>query len=78
MLFFIGLVEKLGTDKLELELSANTDSVARLMRQLGGRGQEWEQALNPEKLTITVNKQFSTLAQKLFPGDEVAFVPKGE
>ena len=72
------MVEKLGTEKPELGLSDNTDSVDRLIRHPGKRSQEWEQALNPEKLTVTVNKQISTIAQKLFPGDEVALVPKGE
>lgn len=76
VLFFIGLVEKLGTEKLELDLSSETDTVGKLIQQLAQNGSEWQQALAIEKLTITVNKQFSTADQKLFHQDEVALVPK--
>lgn len=77
VLFFIGLVEALGTEKLELELTRETDDVAKLIQQLEKRGDAWQQALDAENLTITVNRQFATLEQKLFHGDEVALVPKG-
>ena len=76
VLFFIGLVDELGLEKLVIKLSDNNQRVADVIQQLAQKGEEWKEALNPERLTITVNKQFSTVDQKLFNGDEVAFVPK--
>jgi molybdopterin converting factor small subunit len=76
VLFFIGLVDALGLEKLELDLSDDTQRVEDVIQLLAGKGENWKEALNPERLTITVNKQFSNVDQKLFNGDEVAFVPK--
>ncbi len=76
VLFFIGLVDVLGLEKLELDLSDDTQRVEDVIQLLADKGEGWKEALNPEHLTITVNKQFSNVDQKLFNGDEVAFVPK--
>ncbi len=76
VLFFIGLVDELGLEKLVIKLSDNNQRVADVIQQLAQKGEEWKEALDPERLTITVNKQFSTVDQKLFNGDKVAFVPK--
>ncbi len=76
VLFFIGLVELLGTESLELELDDAIQNVSELIDNLAARGENWAQALDKQRLTITVNKQFSSLDQKLFDGDEVALVPK--
>jgi len=76
VLFFIGLVDALAVEKLEMKLSGDNQRVTDVIQQLAQKGEEWKQALNPVRLTITVNKQFSNIDQKLFNGDEVAFVPK--
>jgi DUF971 family protein/molybdopterin converting factor small subunit len=76
VLFFIGLVELLGTESLMLELDDDIQNISQLIDQLTAKGENWTQALDKQKLTITVNKQFSSLDQVLFDGDEVALVPK--
>jgi DUF971 family protein/molybdopterin converting factor small subunit len=76
VLFFIGLVDDLGTERLQLELTQDIDTVAKLIQHLSERGEKWKKGLNPGKLTLTVNKQFCNLEQKLFYGDEIALVPK--
>jgi DUF971 family protein/molybdopterin converting factor small subunit len=76
VLFFIGLVETLGMDSLELQLDAAQETVSDLIEHLAEKGESWKQALNKESLTVTVNKQFAPLNQRLFDGDEVALVPK--
>lgn len=78
VLFFITLVERLGLEKLELDLGAGVHRVADVIQQLRQRGDDWDAALQPETLTITVNRQFSSLEQQLYNGDEIAFVPKAE
>ena len=75
ILFFISLVETLGTEKLEMDLSDDIQRVSDVIKKLTEKGDEWKEALNAG-LTITVNKQFSSIDQKLFNGDEVALVPK--
>ncbi|MCK5663168.1 MAG: DUF971 domain-containing protein [Thiotrichaceae bacterium] len=76
VLFFIGLVDALGVEKLELNLPDDNQKVSDVIQLLADKGGDWKDALNPDSLTITVNKQFSNIEQKLFNGDEVAFVPK--
>jgi DUF971 family protein/molybdopterin converting factor small subunit len=76
VLFFIGLIELLGTESLELELDDAIQNVSQLIDLLTVKGENWTQALDKQKLTVTVNKQFSSLDQILFDGDEVALVPK--
>ena len=76
VLFFISLVEQLGVEKLELDLAEDVQQVADVIQLLKQKGADWDEALQPESLTITVNKQFSTVDQKLFNGDEIALVPK--
>ena len=76
VLFFIGLVEQLGMDALEIKLEPSIKNVAGLIEHLAKKGAHWKQALDVSRLTITVNKQFVTPDQELFNGDEVALVPK--
>ena len=76
VLFFIGLVETLGTEKLDISLSDDVQLVSDVIGKLMDKGDDWKQALNIDQLTITVNRQFSTVDQKIFNGDEIALVPK--
>lgn len=77
VLFFMGLADAMGTEKLELDLTDDINSVEDVLEVLRQKGEEWGQLPGPEHLTITVNKQFSDKNQKLFNGDEIALVPKG-
>jgi DUF971 family protein/molybdopterin converting factor small subunit len=76
VLFFNRLVDLLGTESLELKLDDATENVSDVIDLLMQNGENWNQGLDKQKLTITVNKQFSPLDQQLFDGDEVALVPK--
>ncbi len=76
VLFFIGLVELLGTQSMDLQLTQSQRTVSDVIDLLAEKGENWRQGLDKEKLTITVNKQFAPLQQQLFNGDEVALVPK--
>ena len=76
VLFFIGLVDLLQTDSLELVLDESLHNVSDVIDHLSKKGENWAQALDKQRLTITINKQFSPLTQALFDGDEVALVPK--
>jgi DUF971 family protein/molybdopterin converting factor small subunit len=76
VLFFIGLVETLGMESLEITLDDRQKNVSDVIDLLVEKGEAWKQALNKERLTVTVNRQFAQLEQQLFDGDEVALVPK--
>ncbi len=76
VLLFMTLAESLGEEKLEIELETEKETVLDVIRRLRDRGEDWHSLLVPERLTITVNKQFVEAEQELFDGDEIAFVPK--
>jgi len=76
VLLFMTLAETLGEEKIELELQAEHETVLDIIRRLRERGDDWHRLLVPERMTITVNKQFVEAEQALFDGDEIAFVPK--
>ena len=75
VLFFIGLVDELGCDNLELDFGDETKTVEDVLNQLRQRFES--SLLQAELLTITVNKQFVLPSQLLHPGDEIALVPRG-
>ena len=76
VLLFMTLAETLGEEKIELALAGENDTVLDVIRRLRERGEDWHRLLVPERMTITVNKQFVEAEQALFDGDEIAFVPK--
>ncbi len=76
VLFFMNLVEAAGTEKLEMDLTDGIHQVSDIIKKLMEDNEQLKEYLNPQRLTITVNKQFSTIDQKLFNGDEIALVPK--
>ena len=76
VLYFVTLVEKLGKKEEKVQLPASVKDVAGLIKMLGFRGEHWKEILNPDDLTITVNKEFAGTHTAIFDGDEIAFVPK--
>ena len=76
VLLFMTLAETLGEEKIELTLQDEGETVLAIIRRLRERGEDWHRLLVPERMTITVNKQFVEAEQPLFDGDEIAFVPK--
>ena len=75
VLFFVGLVDELGCENLELDFGDETKTVEDVLNQL--RKKFGSSLLQAELLTITVNKQFVLPSQLLRPGDEIALVPRG-
>ena len=73
VLFFVGLVDEVGCENLELVLGDEIKTVEDLIGQLHQRFES--SLLQAELLTITVNKQFSQPSQLLYAGDEIALVP---
>ena len=75
VLFFVGLVDEVGCDNLELDLGDETKTVEDVVNQLRQRFES--SLLQTELVTITVNKQFVQASHKIYPGDEIALVPRG-
>ena len=75
VLFFVGLVDEVGCDNLELDLGDETKTVEDVVKLLRQRFES--SLLQTELVTITVNKQFVQASHKIYPGDEIALVPRG-
>ena len=76
ILYFAHLVELLGRDNEVLFLPMSVNDLHGLMAHLAKRQEHWETvfAKNPERLKITVNKQFAEFDTPIKGGDEIAFV----
>jgi len=78
LLYFAHLVELLGRDNEVLFLPMSVNDLHGLMAHLAKREEHWNTvfAQHPERLKITVNKQFVDDGANvpLKGGDEVAFV----
>jgi molybdopterin converting factor small subunit len=74
--YFGHLVEMLGRESELLFLPRTVTNIETLMAHLARRGENWTKLFidKKDRLTITVNKQFSDAATPLKGGDEVAFV----
>ena len=75
VLFFVGLVDEVGCENLELDPGDETKTVEDVVSQL--RHKFESSLLQTELLTITVNKQFVRPSHLLHAGDEIALVPRG-
>lgn len=75
ILYFGNLPGLLGRTMEEIELPAGIADVDGLLKWLAARGEKWSGALGiPEKVKVTVNRQFAAPATLLRDGEEVAFV----
>ncbi len=75
VLLFATLAEKLDREKLEVTLPNEVGTVAELMYWLRQRGKDWHEAIDPSRLTVTVNRQFAEVTTRLRHGDEVSLTP---
>ena len=75
LLLFATLVEKLGHERLDLALTSEISTVAELLYWLRQRGDAWHEAIDPSRLTVTVNRQFTDTTTRLRHGDEVSLTP---
>ena len=75
VLLFATLAERLGTERLDVVLPSETATVAELLYWLRQRGDIWREAIEPGRLTTTVNRQFAEPTTRLRHGDEVSLTP---
>lgn len=77
ILYFGSLPDRIGRGAEELFLPKTVHSIRDLLRYLRDRGQAWHEALQDDKLTITVNKEFLDLDHAITDQDEIALISKG-
>lgn len=77
ILYFGDLPDRVGRGAEELFLPKTVQSTRDLLSYLRERGQAWADALQDERLTITVNKQFLDLDHTITDTDEIALISKG-
>ena len=75
ILLFATLAEKLGLERLDVSLPRETATLAELLYRLRQRGGDWREAIDPGRLTATVNHRFAEPTTRLRDGDEVSLTP---
>ncbi len=75
LLYFAALAEALGMTAEEVPLPPGTDRVEDLLAWLRERGGPFA-SLTPERVQVTVNRQFAQASTPIAPGDEIALIPK--
>jgi DUF971 family protein/molybdopterin converting factor small subunit len=78
VLYFAYLAQKMRKDGETLDLPPAVSTVQDLLRYLGVRRMGAAPLFAPERINITVNKQFAELFTLLEDGDEVGIVPNGQ
>jgi sulfur-carrier protein len=77
ILYFGNLPDRVGRGAEELFLPKTVHTTRDLLRYLRERGEAWADALQDERVTITVNKQFIDLDHPITDTDEIALISKG-
>lgn len=77
VLYFGNLPDRIGRGAEELFLPKTVQTTRGLLKYLRDRGKAWEEALQEDRLTITVNKQFLELDHPITDQDEIALISKG-
>jgi DUF971 family protein/molybdopterin converting factor small subunit len=75
LLYFAWLAKKLHKESEEVRVPASVTDVTSLLRWLGTRKRGAAVLFEPERVRVTVNKQFSEPFTLLHAGDEVGIVP---
>ena len=75
VLFFAQVRELLGTAKLSLEASEQTQTAEALRATLAATDDQWAKVLTSDKLLVAVNQTISQWDTPVNDGDEVAFFP---
>ena len=75
LLYFSWLAKKMHKEADEVTLPAGVTDVTSLLIWLGQRRQGAEVLFTPERLRVTVNRQFAEGFTRLHEGDEVGLVP---
>ena len=77
VLYFGSLPDRIGRGAEDLFLPKTVQTVRGLLKYLRERGKAWDEALQDDQLTITVNRAFVDLDHALGESDEIALVSKG-
>lgn len=75
VLFFAQVRELLGTAKLSVEASEQTQTAEALRVMLAVTDEKWAKVLTSDKLLVAVNQTMSQWDAPIKDGDEVAFFP---
>jgi len=75
LLYFSWLVRKLRKESEELRVPASVSDVDGLLVWLGRRKPGTAPLFDPERVRVTLNKQFAEGFSKIHDGDEVGIVP---
>ncbi|MGI2065912.1 molybdopterin synthase sulfur carrier subunit [Shewanella sp. MF08487] len=75
VLFFAQVRELLGTAKLSVEASEQTQTAEALRAMLAVTDEKWAKVLTSDKLLVAVNQTMSQWDAPIKDGDEVAFFP---
>lgn len=77
VLYFGDLPDRIGRGAEELFLPKTVQTTRGLLHYLRERGAAWSDALQDDRLTITINKQFLELDDPITDQDEIALISKG-
>ncbi|GIU03732.1 MULTISPECIES: molybdopterin synthase sulfur carrier subunit [Shewanella] len=75
VLFFAQVRELLGTAKLSVDASEQTQTAEALRAMLATTDEKWAKVLTSDKLLVAVNQTMSQWDAPIKDGDEVAFFP---
>ncbi len=74
ILYFAGLVDRLGRDAEEVELPASVTNVQSLLAWLRLRGETWARVLADDAVRVTVDRQFSVAQTPITNVNEIALI----
>lgn len=77
ILYFGNLPDRIGRGAEELFLPKTVQTTRGLLKYLRERGKAWDEVLQDDMLTVTVNKQFLDLDHPIADQDEIALISKG-
>ena len=77
ILYFGNLPDRVGRGAEEMFLPKTVLTTRGLLQYLRARGKAWEEALQDDLVTVTINKQFLDLDHPITDQDEIALISKG-
>lgn len=74
ILYFAGLVDRLGRASEEVDLPASVMHVQSLLAWLRLRGEPWSRVLADDAVRVTVDRQFSVADTPISNANEIALI----
>lgn len=75
LLLFGALAEEVEMERVDVALPSEMTTVAEFLYWLRQQGDDWREAIDPRRLTVTVNQQSAEPTTHLHNGDEVSLTP---